>query len=484
MADEPSRKDAMLLPSRRWMPGRPATWFGGVATALILLAIAATVMWLGSVPPRVVVMSTGEEGSDYAVLATRYQSILRRSGVELRLLPSDGDLQNLERLSDPKSGVTVGFAEGGLTGETLAPDLESLGTMFFQPFWFFSRVPTERGLDGLRGKAVSLGLEGSGTRALALRILRLNGIDPGILNVRALSPAQAARALLQGEITAAAIATSWDSPLVRQLLASSDVNVVGFPRADAYVALYPYLRKLRLPEGVGNLATNRPPGDVALIAPKASLIVRRDLHPAIQYLLLEAASEIHSGDSIFQQSGTFPAAERGDLPLSKAARQYYRTGPPFLQRYLPFWLAVWVSQVLVLLIPVLGVAYPVLRLAPGLYYWTVRHRIFQLYGELKVIETELEGHGATATEAVFARLQRLEERAHRLRVPHALAETSYTLRMHIRLVRDRLARHPSATIGGGDFGGARTIRRDLGEEPAILEGAPGAAETGSSAGTP
>lgn len=441
----------MELSARRLMPRRPAPWLGGLAAALILFAVAATMMRLASLPPRVVVMSTGEEGSDYAVLAQRYQAILRRSGIELRLLGSAGDLQNLQRLSDPKSGVTVGFAQGGLTSETLAPDLESLGTMFFQPFWFFSRAPPGQVLAGLRGKPVSIGPEGSGTRAMALRILRLNGIDPSILDVRALSPAQAEQALLRGEIVAAAIATSWDSPVVHHLLASSDVNVVGFPRADAYVALYPYLRKLQLPEGVGNLATNRPATDVALIAPKASLIVRRDLHPAIQYLLLEAASEIHSADNIFQQFGAFPAAERGDLPLSKAARDFYRTGPPFLQRYLPFWLAVWVSQLLLLLVPILGVAYPLLRLGPGLYFATVRRRIFHLYGELKVIETELAEHAVISSETVSARLQRLEERAHRLRVPASLAANLYTLRMHIRLVQDRLAQlrgaGPSTGLG-------------------------------------
>ena len=423
---------------RQQVISRSGTWLGGLAAILTILLIVATIGWLRPLPPRVVVMTTGAEGSDYAVLAQRYRAILQRSGVELRLRPSAGDLQNLERLNDPKSGVSVGFAQGGLTSETAAPDLRSLGTMFFQPFWFFSRVPPEKGLEGLRGKPVSLGPKGSGTRDLALRILRLNGLDPNNLDIRSLSPAEAGKALHRGEIAAAAIVTSWDSPVVRELLASSDVNLVGFPRADAYVALYPYLRKLMLPEGVGNLATNRPPADTSVIAPRASLIVRKELHPAIQYLLLEAASEIHSTDSIFQRFDRFPAAERGDFPLSEQASAYYRTGPPLLQRYLPFWLAVWVSKLLVVLIPVFGVAYPVLRLAPALYFWAVRHRILNLYGELKVIETELEHRTVGTAADVIVRLEHLDERASGLRVPAELAPTLYTLRTHIRLVRDRL----------------------------------------------
>ena len=183
---------------------------------------------------------------------------------------------------------------------------------------------------------------------------------------------------------------SWDSPVVQRLLVANDVKVVSFPRADAYVALYPYLNKLVLPEGVTDLAANRPPADTVLIAPKASLVVRADLHPAIQYLLLDAAAQIHGGPGIFQRAGQFPAQESIDLPLSDNARQYYKSGRPLLQRHLPIWLAVLVQQVLVLLIPVAGLLYPMLKLAPAAYGWLMRHRIFRLYKELKSFEAQLE----------------------------------------------------------------------------------------------
>jgi TRAP-type uncharacterized transport system substrate-binding protein len=415
---------------------RPGRWFYALAAILILVAIAATVVWFGPLPPRVVTMTTGPAGSDYDDLGLRYQAILKRSGVELRLLPSAGGVENLQRLNDRRGGVTIGFAQGGLTSETRSPALVSLGTIFFQPIWFFTRVAPGPRLENLRDKRISIGLEGGGTRVLALRLLELNDIDPSTMQLPALSSREAADALLKGDIDAAVLVTSWDSEAVRRLLASSDVSLLGFPRADAYVALYPYLTKLLLPTGVGNLATNRPPNDVALIAPKASLIVRRDLHPAIQYLLLEAAAEIHSQPSIFQQSGKFPAAEREDLPLSDEAVQYYKSGRPFLQRYLPFWLAAFASRFLVLLIPIAGVAYPLLRVVPAAYGWSMRRRIFTLYGELKFIEAEIERHGG-ATPEVLGRLERLDERANQLHVPFTFAHFLYQLRAHITLVRSR-----------------------------------------------
>ena len=418
-----------------------------IAAALILLTIVGTVAWLRPLPPRVVLMSTGTAGSDYDLYARQYQAILKRAGVQLQLVPSAGPIENLKRLNDPRSGVMVAFVQGGLTSAAQSPDLESLGTVFYEPFWFFlhSGIELQRPSD-LRGKRVAIGPEGSGTRHLAQRFLELNGVTEDQLQLLPLPATEAADALLKGEIDAAAMVGSWDTEAVRRLLNSSEVNLVGAPRADAYVALYPYLTKLVVPQGVGNLATNRPGTDVNLVASEASLIVRKDLHPAIKSLLLEAATAVHSEGGLFRRRGEFPAPESVDLPIAKDARQFYKSGPPFLQRYLPYGLAVLASQLLLLLIPVFGVAYPLLKSAPTLYAWNMRRRIFRLYGELKFIEVELEVRGGRASDELRSRLQQLEERANHLFVPFAFAPFLYQLRNHIGLVRSRFD-HPASPPG-------------------------------------
>ncbi|HEV3182627.1 MAG TPA: TAXI family TRAP transporter solute-binding subunit [Steroidobacteraceae bacterium] len=430
-----------------------AAWLYGLAAALTLVAIVGTIVWLRPLPPKVVLMSTGTAGSDFDVYARQYQAILKRSGVQLRLLPSSGPIDNLKRLNDARSGVMVAFAPGGLTSAAQSPDLESLGTVCYEPLWFFlhRRITLERP-DDLRGKKVAIGPEGSDTRHLAKRFLALNGVAEDQLQLLPLTASEAAEALLKGEIDAAAMVATWDTEAVRRLLASSDVTLFGSPRADAYAALYPYLTKLVLPMGVGNLATNRPSTDVNLVASEASLIVRKDLHPAVKYLLLEAATAVHSEGGLFRKRGQFPAPEPVDLPISKDARQFYRSGPPFLQRYLPYGLAVLASQLLVVLIPVFGVAYPLLRTAPALYGWNMRRRIFRLYGELKVIEIELETRGGQASDELLSRLARLEERANHVYVPFAFAPFLYQLRNHIGLVRERLQQsssHPAQAPGEG-----------------------------------
>lgn len=419
---------------RRWLYG-----------AFALLLLVAIVIGLRMAFPRVqvLVMTTGAPGSAYDVFGQQYKEILAREGLVLRLEPSAGAVENLARLRDPSSGVSVGFSQGGLTDARQSPELISLGTMFYEPLWFFCRGDgCGHRVRDLRGKKISIGPEGSGTRALGERLLALNGFDDGAVEKLSFSAAESAEPLLRGEIDAAAMVASWSTPAVRKLLASPDVELLDFPRTDAYVALYPYLTKLTVPAGVGNMAENRPPSDVRLLGLKASLIVRTDMDPALQYVLLDAAMRIHSGADIFQKASQFPAPETGDLPVSADALQYYKSGRPFLQRYLPLGLARLAGKLLIVLVPLVGVVYPLLRFAPALYGWSMRRRVFRLYGELKLIEAELDAH-ATDAATLLRKLDHLEERADHLQVPLAFAQTLYHMRSHIGLARARLQPHPA-----------------------------------------
>lgn len=426
--------------------------FGLIATAVfVVAALWAVFDVLRTIPPRTVLMVTGPEGGAYHEVGLRYREILAQAGVELRLLPTAGALENLAKLNDPRSGVSVGLLQGGTTNEKQSPDLESLGTVFYEPLWFFYRSTFRgKGIERLRGRRISIGPEGSGTRAVALELLARNGIDQRFAELLPLTSQTAGEKLLRGEIDAALMLSSWDAPVVQRLLADKNIELVSFPRADAYVALYPFLNKVVVPAGVGDMAKNRPPKDAVLLAPTASLVVRKDLHPAIQYLLLDAAAQIHSGPGIFQKAGQFPAAESIDLPLSDEARHFYKTGRPFLQRYLPFWLAVLLSRLLLLLIPVVAILYPLLRFVPALYGWKMRRRIYKLYGELRFIEHALEVRDAgRSADDLVAQLDQLEDKAESLQVPVSCIGMLYILRDHITLVRGRLKRPFSGTAARG-----------------------------------
>ena len=420
------------LPSRL---GLLIALFGLVTLTAVVTRLAFVL--LRPVPPRTVAMAMYPEGSLNAELVKRYKQVLDRNGIDLQLAPSAGAVESVARLRDPKSGISIAIIPGGITTERDSPELVSLGTLFYQPLWVFSRGRPLQSGEQLRGLRISIGPEGSSSRAICLQLLaRVGMIDQKSAVLLSLTPSESARKLIHGEIDVAVFLDAWESPAVQQLLNTKDVNLESISRADAFVALYPYLNKLVLSAGVVDMAKPRPPTDVFLVAPKASLVVRKDLHPAIQYLLLEAADEIHSEPGMFHSADQFPAAESTDLPLSPYARDFYKTGPPFLQRHLPFWLAVLVAEVLVLLIPLLAVAYPLFRFAPSIYDWVEKRRVYRLYSELKHLEDEMFVTAPSGIRKDFMeRLDSLKDQASHLSVPTSFRPLVYSLRLHIDMVR-------------------------------------------------
>ena len=351
-------------------------------------------------------------------------------------------------LLDPHSGVSVALIQGGTVGAKDTSALESLGTLFYEPLWWFHRSEIrDVGVAGLLGRKISIGAEGSGTRALAFPLIKRIGIEGQVSELLALSPQVAAEKLLAGEIDVAFLVAAWDSPVVQQLLADERIGIASPPRADALVALYPYLNKVVVPRGVRDLAKDRPPADVIMVAPKASLVVRKDLHPAIQYLLLNAAMQIHAGPSIFQHAGQFPGAEAVGIPLSNEALRFYKSGPPFLHNYFPFWMAALIGK-LIVLIPILAVLYPIMNSLPRLYDWMIRSKVLRMYGELRLLEHEMTDTSDTVrnTHEMIARLDRLEEQANHLRMPVAYASMLYGLREHIDLVREGLKKYADKMV--------------------------------------
>jgi TRAP-type uncharacterized transport system substrate-binding protein len=409
-----------------------------VAGIIVILLVASGFI-VQMLPPRTTVMATGAEGSADYEFGVRYREILAQSGVKLQLLPTTGSLENLARLRDSKSGVDVGFIQGGTTTRKESPDLASLGTVFYEPLWLFYRSEIGQGMQAFRGRRVSIGPEGSRARALALELIKRTKIDSIIGEILGFTAQEAAERLIASNIDAAFIVTAWDSPAVQRLINAKGIELASWPRADAYLALYPFLNKLVLPAGIVDLLMNRPPTDIVLLAPKASLAVRADLHPAIQHLLLSAAIQIHSQPGIFQKAGQFPAAESIDIPLSEEAQRFYKSGRPFLQEHLPFWIATLVERVLVVFVPLAVLLYPMFKFLPQMYDRFLRMKIMRMYDEMKLIEAEMEvqGQGHDANE-INAKLDQLDQRASRLRLPTAYASTLYTLRSHIVLIRNRV----------------------------------------------
>ncbi|WP_250474548.1 TAXI family TRAP transporter solute-binding subunit [Caballeronia sp. GAFFF1] len=418
------------------------TWSVGPLILASALAIALVVWLVNPAPPRSIAITAGPPDSSLYQIAGEYAKLLARNGVALKVLPSDGSVQNVERLLDPKAHVDLGLVQGGIATPEQASSLMSLGSVAYVPLVVFYRGKGLTLLSQLEGKRVAIGREGSGTRTLSLKLLEANGITPGgstqLLSTDGL---QAATQLVSKE--ADAVFLSGDSAtrtLMLRLLKVPGISVMDFNEADAYTRLFPYLDEIELPPGVLDLGRRVPPQAVHLISPTVELVARTSLHPALSDLLIEAAQEVHGKAGLLQRAGQFPSPVAHEFPISEDASRYYRSGKSFLYRALPFWLANVADRALVLLLPVAVLIFPALRIVPALYRWRVRSRIYRYYGALIALERgAMHLSSDDERRALLVELDDIEASLDTLKLPLAYTDALYVLREHIGFVRSRLS---------------------------------------------
>lgn len=429
---------------------RDAAIIGLPALLLVVAAFWLANQFVKPAPPDTFVMSTGRADGAYSTIGRRYQEILGRQGITVELRHSAGAVENLQRLADDESDVDVGLVQAGSGVADDYPGLLTLGSVYFEPVWIFYRgAPIEDHLRALKGKRIAIGAIGSGTRKLATQLLLVNDVWSPPTRIIDLSGDAAGDALKKGTIDAVFLIGPPESPTIRSLLGNPAIRLMSFDRAPAYTKAFPFLAAVKLPEGGINLMNNIPSRDITLLAPTANVVVKEDFHPALIDLMMQAMAEVHSAPGVFQASGEFPAPRDREFPLSKEAERFYKAGPPFLQRYMPFWAATLVDRIIVLLVPIIAVLIPALRIAPWLYSWRIRSRIYRWYGELKFLELELREHfDAQQSERYLLRLNNLEERAYAKPTPGAFAADVYTLRQHIDMVRGLLRSRTGAVAGG------------------------------------
>jgi TRAP transporter TAXI family solute receptor len=459
MSADPNTKMRRAVAFARRATLREWLLFGVPAIAIVAAAFWITFRFVQPAPPGSLTMSTGAADGAYHRFALKYREILARDGVTLELKPSAGSVENLARLKDDDAGVDVAFVQSGLGMLTLTPlaqapeetRLFSLANLFQEPVWVFYRgTPTLTRLTDLAELRVAVGQPGSGTRKVALDILAAHGIDEKSGKLSDLGGGAALDALLAGKIDAVFLIAAPEAPVVRRALEAPDLKLVNLDNSLALSRRFPYLKQVTLAQGVFDLKANLPARDIQLVATQANLVVREDLHPALAYLLLEAAVEIHGTPGLFHQPGEFPTQQATDWPLAEEARRYFKTGRPFLQRYLPFWLANFVERMLVLLVPIIAVVVPLFKWLPSLFAWRQHSKINRWYGELKFLERDAATRDIVGDELAktLDRLDRIELDAARLAIPLAFVDRVYTLRQHIDYVRARLL-SPGAGVSNG-----------------------------------
>ena len=419
--------------------------YGPVAAGLLILLII-TMRFIAPPPPMELRFAAGGVDGQYYALAEQYAAALAEHGIQVEVLETAGTVENFALL---KAGdADVALLQGGIASDEDREGLLSLGGMFAEPFWVFARadlVPDgTMDFGNLKSARIAAGATGSGTRAMTERVQsEWGGTWESIVP---LSGSAAAAALRAGEVDAAVFTASVETGYVQSLLTAPGVTLIGMRRAEGLSMRDDALAPLVLFDGVVDMDRDIPSEDIQLISAIAQLGVDEKLHPALQSVLLEAAESIHSGGTILSRANSFPDATRTELTLSEEARRYYRNGPTFLRRYFSFGWANFLERAWVFLIPLLALLIPLVQMAPPVYRWRIRRKIYVWYNDLH----ELERRGFDAKDdaerrSVLSDIQAMQHEVGQVDVPVSYNDELYHLRSHINFVEALIARQAVKT---------------------------------------
>jgi uncharacterized protein len=428
-----------MPPSKPKSLKHPQLVWGGVAVLSLVGLIGTYMLFVEPPPPRHLVIATGSKDGAYYDFAQKYAEILKGEGFTLEVRASKGSIENLQLLRDHEVGAAL--VQSGLADAEMKKSLRALGSLYREPLWIFYRgmEKIER-LSQFAGKRIAVGPGGSGTRAVAILLLEANGVNASNADFSEASGPDAVDALNNEKLDVAFLVAAIETHYIRDLLSDAKVQLMNLSQQAAYLQRFHFLAKVDLPAGLVDLGNNVPAKKVALVAPAAMLVVRKDLHPALESLLISTAAKVHAGGDWISSPGEFPSASYTDLPLSKEAQRYYKSGEPFLQRYLPFWLASMVDRLKVMIIPLMVVLMPLFRAAPPLVRWRTRRKVYLWYSLLREIDQKLAD--GMSTDEIQENLRKLRNVEHQViahvDVPLSYMEEFYNLRLHIRTMEGKL----------------------------------------------
>jgi TRAP transporter TAXI family solute receptor len=400
--------------------------------------------YLSPAPPKSFVFTAGASDGAYYKYAQRYKAILAKEGITMDVRESKGSVENIQRLEDKKNDVLAGFVQGGLgiLSNPHNPEadnfdaLQALANVAFEPVWVFSKDAKITDLAQLKGKRIAIGAEGSGTRKVALDLLGASGLKAETEAWLPLGAGAAIKALKNKELDAVISVAAPEAASVQELLHMPGLHIVDMAYAPALSRLFPYLQTIQMPKGVLDLAHDLPAKDLTMLSTSANLVVSETLHPALAFLLLDAAAQVHAGGTALNRPNDFPHSKGTDYPVAEEAKRYFSTGKPFLQRYMPFWAANFVQRLLLILIPLLAVVVPAIKLFPELQKFIQERKLFRLYGELKLVEIDIKAKRDLS--ALPAKIDAIHAAIDKTKFAKVFVDRVYTLRQHVDFVRHSL----------------------------------------------
>ena len=413
----------------------------GLGLLLTVLTVGLIVLFTNALkPPAQIRMAAGIQDGGYWQIAELYKAKLAQDGISVELVETAGSIENIDRVASGQ--VDVALVQGGLE---VARDsgLQSLGAVFLEPVVIFRRASKELDTNpgSWRDVQLAAGPNGSGTRAAALALIEAAGLQNAGITFLEAGGNDALDAVRDGDADALLFVAPLAAPYLMDAIFDPKLAFVPLSFIDALASKLPGASAVDIPAGAIALSPPRPPEPVKILALRASLISSAELHPALVDRFVNAATELHGDRDILHGYREYPSAVSPPVRMSKTVRELIVSGPSSLHDFLPYWIAAQFGRVLLVVLPVLLVALPILRAIPSAYFWFQNRRIWNQYQRIAALELELStAKTSDELNAVKIQLEDLDAFLANLNLPLAYRQGAYDARLHVDLIRKEILR--------------------------------------------
>jgi TRAP transporter TAXI family solute receptor len=415
-----------------------------IIIACILGITALALHYLVPAPPKKIVIATGGQTGQYFRLGNEYKAALEKNGIQVEVLVTKGSIENLELLNDPQKKVDLAFVQSGTASSNEYPQLQSLAGVFYEPLWVIyrtqsfkdARVPPDK-VEDLIKKRISVGVPGSGTRKLVERVFELDELKTQGSTIVELNTDQSLEKLKSGDLDAMFISVNNRAQIMQKVFADPSLKIMSFSKAYGYPPRIKGLNVLTVKRATLDVLNDSPSQDILLLTSTAELVSRKDLHPAITSLMIDLSLDMLSKPDILSKEKDFPSPNNLSFDSNDDAQKTMRDGPGFLNRYLPFWVAVWVDRLIRVAIPLLAILIPLFNFLPSILEYRIKFKFASIYKDLRMLENQIT-EGDFDEQKIDSQLKDLLERSMSLKVSQFNTKDIYDLLAHIGDVQRRI----------------------------------------------
>lgn len=382
-----------------------------------IITVSVLVIISRPLPPKEVYMAVGPKGSTYRTIAEKYKEKFEDYGVTLHLVESNDTGKSLAKITNDEELINAGLITSGISEKGDYPELLSLGSIEFTPLWVFYKGDKYKKnadiFELLRDKKTIVSNENTSSNLLLSKMLSLrNETKNTYPKLKEVESEKILEEYNKEENEAVIILDGINSPTIQKLISDKNNNIFNFHYAPAYVKKLPFMETVTIPEGsldIKNLSY--PSEDIKLLSSTATLLIDKNLHPAIQQMFLETASAKGKEENqFFSKVNYFPSHNDKTIELSDAAIEYYKNNGVPLSSKIPLWLASYIDRVWLLIIGLIAIAVPIFNIIPNYRQTRLKILLQHAYDELREIEkTSINTKEINELNKLKSKLENLQE---------------------------------------------------------------------------